>query len=100
MYIHHRAQVTVEIVQGDIDIRRISDVGDFGGLPDAIPDGIDDRHVHRLLLEKRQKLARPKQCFAGSDWMAHALSDRRHRLSTGDVEFHPEQVEFLKGEKT
>jgi hypothetical protein len=46
--VHHRGQVAVEIVRGDIDLMGVRVGRDLNRLPDPVPHRIDDRDIHRL----------------------------------------------------
>ncbi len=65
--VHHRAQMAIEVVRGDVDLMRVGGCGDFHRLPDAVPWRIDDGHVHRLLAEIGHELAQAEQRLAGAD---------------------------------
>src|SRR5918994_3166508 len=97
MGIHHRGEVAVEVVRRDVYVKGFGGIGDFHGLPGAVPDGVDDRDVHRLFLEIRQELAHAKEGLARADRVAALLADVRERPGIVDVELDPEEVEVFEG---
>ena len=56
-------EVAVVIVGGYGDFVGFGHIGDPAGRGDAVPGDIDDRDIHRVLLEKRPVLARRDQIF-------------------------------------
>src|SRR3712207_7072555 len=76
-----RSEVAVEVVWGDVHVERFSGAGDLHGLPDAVPDGIDDRDVHRLFLEIRQELAHAKEGLARADRKSTRLNSSHANIS-------------------
>jgi hypothetical protein len=94
--VHHRGEVTVEVVRRDVHVERFGGVGDLHGLPYSVPDGIDDRDVHRLFLEIQQELAHPEEGFARTDRVPALLADVGERLGVVDVELDPEEVEVFE----
>src|SRR3546814_13750444 len=67
VHIHHACKMAVKIVRSDVDIERFRRIGDLHRLPYAIPYGIDNGHVHRLLSEVRQELATAEQGFKSAN---------------------------------
>src|SRR5829696_4124620 len=95
--VHHRGEVAVEVVGRDVYVECFGGARDLHGLPDAVPDGVDDRDVHRLFLEIRQELAHAEEGLARADRVSALLADVRERPGIVGVELDPEEVEVFEG---
>ena len=75
----HAAQMAVEIVRRDVDLVHVGHRRDLQRLRQTVPDHVDDRDVHRVVLEERLEVAPPAQRLARGDRAGRDVADRRER---------------------
>src|SRR5215470_10452910 len=90
MSAHHGAQVAVEIVRRYVDLVSLGRCSDLHRLPDAIPHGVDNGDIHRLLAEIGQEFAQAGKRFTRADRMGAVLANVTERLRVTAVDLNPE----------
>ena len=95
--VHHRAQVAVEVVRRDVDLAGFRASRDLHGLRDAVPHRVDNRHVHRAVVEIGLELAQADQRLAAGDGRPRGAAHLGEADRVVGIDLVPEQ--FVRVER-